>query len=181
MSNHPEARNGLRRLVSRVARRVAIGLGLLVSLVSLGLACAPRAQTPRELPRETQRDTRADAPAPRVETRAPRGDAGSGRRATPAVAGFRTRALLEEHYRKHGREFGAITMDEYLRRARALRDREAGGEVLEIVRDDGVITRFDRSTGAFLAFGRSGVIRTFFRPRDGERYFRRQALRSGGR
>src|SRR5438552_443002 len=90
--------------------------------------------------------------------------------------GFRTHELLVEHYRKHGREFGAITMEDYLARAQALRDRDAGGGVLEIVRDDGVVTRFDRSSGAFLAFDRSGVIRTFFRPRDGERYFRRQAL-----
>jgi pyocin large subunit-like protein len=58
-----------------------------------------------------------------------------------------------------------------------LRDTPAGGDVLEAVRDDGVVTRFDRASGAFIAFDASGVIRTFFRPRDGERYFHRQAAR----
>jgi hypothetical protein len=94
--------------------------------------------------------------------------------------GFRSRALLVEHYRKHGREFGPVSMSEYLVRAQALRDCRAGGDVLQIERADGVTTRFDRRSGAFLAFGRDGVIRTFFRPRDGERYFRRQALRHTG-
>jgi len=94
--------------------------------------------------------------------------------------GFRTLALLDEHYRKHGREFGRISRDQYLHIAQALRDRAAGGEVLEFVREDGVVTRFDRGTGTFLAFNTDGVIRTCFRPTDGERYFRRQAARYEG-
>ena len=94
--------------------------------------------------------------------------------------GFRTRALFEEHYRKHGREFGDVSPAQYLRIAQELRDRPAGGDVLELVRDDGAITRFDRHDGTFLACDANGIIRTCFRPNDGERYFRRQALREHG-
>jgi pyocin large subunit-like protein len=47
----------------------------------------------------------------------------------------------------------------------------------ELVRSDDVITRFDRAAGAFIAFDPDGTIRTFFRPNDGEAYFRRQARR----
>ena len=54
---------------------------------------------------------------------------------------------------------------------------EPGGAVLEAVRRDGVVTRFDRKSGAFIAFNANGVIRTYFRPNDGERYFRRQLER----
>ena len=62
--------------------------------------------------------------------------------------------------------------------AQALRDAPAGGDVLEIVRPvDGVISRFDRRSGAFGAYDRDGTIRTFFKPEDGEAYFRRQAKR----
>jgi pyocin large subunit-like protein len=51
--------------------------------------------------------------------------------------------------------------------------------VLEIRRpSDGVVSRFDRRSGAFLAFDSDGTIRTFFRPNDGESYFRRQARRA---
>ncbi len=47
----------------------------------------------------------------------------------------------------------------------------------QTVRADGVTTRFDRQTGAFIAYNPNGVIRTFFKPNDGERYYRRQAER----
>jgi pyocin large subunit-like protein len=71
-----------------------------------------------------------------------------------------------------------VTMAEYLRLAQSLRDRAAGGDVLEAVRGCGVVTRFDRASGAFLAFDPDGTIRTFFKPYDGERYFRRQLSRT---
>jgi hypothetical protein len=64
-------------------------------------------------------------------------------------------------------------------RAQALRDAPVGGDILEIVRGiDGVISRFDRRSGAFLAADPDGTIRTFFKPNDGEAYFRRQARRA---
>ena len=95
-----------------------------------------------------------------------------------AETGFRSHARLVEHFEKHGAEFHAASAQEYLRLALALRDRPAGGDVLERVRDDGAITRFDRASGAFIAFDRDGTIRTFFKPNDGERYFDRQARRT---
>lgn len=92
--------------------------------------------------------------------------------------GFRSARELAEHYAKHAAEFGGIGKAEYLRRAQALRDRPAGGDILERIRADGVITRFDRATGDFLAVNPDGVIRTYFRPNGGEAYFERQARRS---
>ena len=91
--------------------------------------------------------------------------------------GFADQRRLDEHFEKHGAEFGRITKQDYLRQAQLLRDAKAGGPILEAVRRDGVITRFDQHTGAFIAFSANGVIRTFFRPNDGERYWRRQAER----
>ena len=91
--------------------------------------------------------------------------------------GFATRQKFIEHYGKHGREFGPLTKEDYLRLAQDLRDRRTGAGVLEFVRDDRVITRFDRKSGAFLAFDRNGTIRTFFKPNDGEAYFKRQQHR----
>jgi pyocin large subunit-like protein len=101
----------------------------------------------------------------------------SGATAIRAEIGFATRRKFLEHYEKHGAEFGSITREEYLRQAQILRDRPAGGDILETARADGVITRFDRKTGAFLAFNPDLIIRTFFKPNDGERYFRRQSKR----
>jgi hypothetical protein len=105
----------------------------------------------------------AGAPAP----------AGVGR---PDV-GFRHSRDLADHFARHGAETGAASAADYLARAQALRDRPSGGDVLEAVRADGVITRFDRRQGEFLAFNPDLTIRTFFRPNDGERYFQRQLAR----
>lgn len=91
--------------------------------------------------------------------------------------GFRSRKQFEEHFAKHGHEFGNVTPDEYLHLAQQLRDAPAGGLILEIAKPDGVITRFDRRSGAFGAYNPDRTIRTFFKPNDGERYFRRQASR----
>ena len=151
---------------------LAIFAPMWIGLMASGLSsCNNRsqqsqaAQTQEEAQPPTARRTRAnriDGPLNQVGTR----------------IGFRSRNQLDEHFAKHGTEFGNISEQEYLRAAQELRDRTIGGEVLEIVRDDGTVSRFDRSSGAFLAFDRDGTIRTFFKPNDGERYFRRQAQRS---
>ena len=117
--------------------------------------------------------TAASAGAPTTQRAAPASRTEAGH---PEI-GFRDGSHLEEHYWKHGAEFGNITEAEYLRRAQALRDRPATGEVREAVRRDGVVTRFDRRAGEFLAFDRDLTIRTFFRPNDGEAYFDRQLKR----
>ena len=89
--------------------------------------------------------------------------------------GFRSKRQFEEHYQKHGAEFGSISAEEYLQRAQALRDTPPGGTVLEAVRADGVISKFDKIHGYFGAYNPDRTIRTFFIPNDGLRYFRRQA------
>ena len=91
---------------------------------------------------------------------------------------FRTPRLLDEHYQKHGSEFGKISKAEYLRLAQELRDAPVGGSILEEKQPNGVISRFDKKRGYFGAYNRDGTIRTFFIPVDGERYFHRQAKRT---
>ena len=91
--------------------------------------------------------------------------------------GFASRQKWLDHVEKHGREFGNVTADEYLRQAQTLRDRAAGGDVLESVRRDGVVTRFDKQSGTFLAFNSDLTIRTCFKPNDGANYFWRQSKR----
>ncbi|MCC6431488.1 MAG: hypothetical protein IT354_11305 [Gemmatimonadaceae bacterium] len=116
----------------------------------------------------------AAPPAGAVESRLP-GTSGTARRVS---VGFRSPTRLAEHYAKHGAEFGRVSEAEYLSLAQALRDAAVGDNVLEVVRSsDGVISRFDRTSGAFLAADADGTIRTFFKPNDGEAYFKRQARR----
>ena len=144
-----------RRILGRLKRPWA---GALVVLVFLVLACG----SPQAPPAEVQKGKAA------LE-----GSAAPSHVKRPDI-GFASRQKLVDHYKKHGREFGAVTMEQYLRKAQELRDRPAGGAILESVRPDGVVSRYDRETGDFLAFNRDGIIRTYFRPTDGEAYFKRQ-------
>jgi len=91
--------------------------------------------------------------------------------------GFRSREQFDEHYAKHAHEFGNISQQEYLHLAQELRDALAGGPILEVVKPHGIVTRFDKRSGAFGAYNRDQTVRTFFKPNDGERYFKRQAER----
>jgi hypothetical protein len=144
-----------RRILGRLKRPWA---GALVVLVFLVLACG----SPQAPPAEVQKG-KAALEGSAVPSHVKRPD-----------IGFASRQKLVDHYKKHGREFGAPTMEQYLRKAQELRDRPAGGAILESVRPEGVVTRYDRETGDFLAFNRDGIIRTYFRPTDGEAYYRRQ-------
>jgi len=88
--------------------------------------------------------------------------------------GFRTQHLLDEHFAKHGSDFGTISQDEYLRMAQQLRDSRPGRYVLESKRSSGGGAKFDTRNNAFVAYDSDGTIRTFFIPNDGVRYFERQ-------
>lgn len=119
----------------------------------------------------------SDLATPGVSTTTTLEDDAGGQPRHPQI-GFRTSERLREHFRKHGREFHAKSADAYLRLAQLLRDRPKGGDVLEFVRNDAVTCKFDRATGAFIAYDSDGTIRTFFRPTDGEAYFERQKYRT---
>jgi len=95
--------------------------------------------------------------------------------------GFRTRDLLDDHYHKHGREFGAITEQQYLRMAQHLRDSRPGRDILESRRSDGGGAKFDKRRGWFVAYDADGAIRTFFVPAEGIRYFESQARNYRGK
>lgn len=171
------------RLQPRMAsarRRTRSGLPIAV-LIAILTAIFGSRLSQRSAPANAA-PTRANAPtaAPATLPHSSR----SGATATTAPhrdsPGFTTRAHLVEHFEKHGAEFPGLDIDAYLSAAQALRDKPVGGDVLELRRRDGVITRFDNTSGAFLAANRDGTIRTFFRPNDGAAYFRRQASRTPG-
>ena len=164
-------------------RRTRAGLPVAVIIAILTAIFSSRSRGPQRAP-EPRVPAAAPASAP---ARAPAAgsDVGQPATAAPSTArgggpGFTNRQHLVEHFEKHGAEFPGLDMAGYLRAAQVLRDAPAGATVLELRRRDGVVTRFDTESGAFLAFNRDRTIRTFFRPNDGEAYFRRQASRTPG-
>ncbi len=134
-------------------------VGLILAVILFIPACRAKVITPDDLPK-------ADLTAQKAAK-------AQGEPVNPKI-GFRTRRKFDDHFKKHGREFGSISQDEYLLLAQTLRDAPIGGDILELSRGDGTDSRFDRSTGIFIAFDKDLTLRTCFKPNDGERYFKRQ-------
>src|SRR4051812_44225869 len=116
----------------------------------------------------------------RGQRAAPR-DAATVEAPARANVGFADQRRLDEHYDKHGAEFGRITKQDYLRQAQLLRDAEVGGPVLQTLRADGVTTKFDRQTGGVGALNPNRTIPPLFKPKHGGRHLPPQTAKGGGR
>jgi pyocin large subunit-like protein len=81
---------------------------------------------------------------------------------------------LEQHFRKHGAEMGFATKEDYLRAAQAL---VRGGPGVETWRRRGDTLFYKEQTNEFAVLSDRNVIRTYFRPDDGRRYWERQKQR----
>ncbi len=88
--------------------------------------------------------------------------------------GFRTNHLLEDHFIRYGKQFGAINIQQYLRLAQQLRDTTSAKGILTSRRPEGGGSKFDLKRGWFVAYDGDGTLRTFFKPKDGVRFFHRQ-------
>jgi len=87
---------------------------------------------------------------------------------------FRSKKLFDDHYKKHGKEFGNITQEEYLKLANDLLNSESDTILHKTEKEDGDDVYFDTETGYFLVLSKDGYIRTFFIPSQGKAYFDRQ-------
>jgi len=156
-----------------LSRRSAI-VAVAVAVACGGTGDVPASTTqdvalPSSLDRSSLDRGRAARKAETAARSAPSHVGGVPRR-TGAGVGFRTHAQANQHFEKHGAEFGRVTEAEYVRQAQALRDAPLGGAVEELRRSDGTISRYDRVSGAFVAFDTDGTIRTFFKPNTGMLY-----------
>ena len=87
---------------------------------------------------------------------------------------FRSKKLFDDHYKKHGAEFGDITQEEYLQLANDMLNSDSDTILHKTEAEDGDDVFFDTDTGYFLVLSTDGYIRTFFIPKAGIDYFDRQ-------
>ncbi|MEG0472130.1 MAG: SAR2788 family putative toxin, partial [Solibacillus sp.] len=76
---------------------------------------------------------------------------------------FRSKALLREHYKKHGKEFGDISESEYVELAQKLIGSDSD-DVISKKRKDGARVFYNKKTNEFAVLSESGYIKTFFKP-----------------
>lgn len=100
-------------------------------------------------------------------------DSDNGREQTPIYAFyFRKAELLQEHFDKHGAEFGYTSTDEYLEGANRV---IASAEALhKLEAEDGDDVYYLEATNEFVIVSTDGYLRTYFKPEDGKAYFDRQ-------
>lgn len=92
---------------------------------------------------------------------------------TPVFAyNFRKAEYLQEHFEKHGAEFGYTTAEEYLAGANRV---VASPEALhKLEAEDGDDVYYLESTNEIVFVSTSGYLRTYFKPNDGKAYFDKQ-------
>lgn len=78
---------------------------------------------------------------------------------------------LDDHFARHGADFGATSVDDYARQASEFLQQPG---TLTKIDADGVIRVYDPATNAFGAYNPNGTTRTFFTPKRGIDYWNDQ-------
>lgn len=125
----------------------------------------PAAEAQLEIPEVA--DTQADT------SEVPPHDENVGREQGPIYAFyFRQAEYLQEHFEKHGAEFGYTSAEEYLEGANRV---IASSEALhKLEAEDGDDVYYLEATNEFVIVSTDGYLRTYFKPEDGKAYFDRQ-------
>lgn len=81
---------------------------------------------------------------------------------------------LQDHFERHGRDFGSRSPDDYAAQAWLFLQRARAGNLpMKLDDTDGTLRVFDPKTRAFAAYNGSGKTKTFFKP-DSSDYWQRQ-------
>jgi hypothetical protein len=85
---------------------------------------------------------------------------------------FKSETLLQEHFNKHGSEFGYTSTSQYERKANAVINSPDALHKTEV--EDGDDVYYIQSTNEFVILSTEGYIRTYFKPEDGMDYYNNQ-------
>lgn len=91
----------------------------------------------------------------------------------PARQSFGNPAKLDDHFRRHGGDFGAKSADDYAAQASDFLQRSQRQRLPTKIDADGVVRVYDSRSNTFGAYNPSGTTRTFFKPTS-RTYFDRQ-------
>ena len=85
---------------------------------------------------------------------------------------FRNETLWEDHFEKHGSEFGYKSKEEYLKGANEVINSSTSKHKTEA--EDGDEIYYDEEKNEIVFVSTDGYIRTYFKPSDGINYYNRQ-------
>ena len=81
---------------------------------------------------------------------------------------------LKDHFMRHGADFGAKSPREYAEMAFQFYRKAQEEKFPRKVDSDGTIRIYDPKTNTFGAYNSDGMTKTFFKPKDGKKYWQRQ-------
>lgn len=108
-----------------------------------------------------------------------RGDRDDGGGMWSSNRKYSARQNAEYHFKRDGRDFGARTVEDYVRQAHAFIDRPPHG-TLKLTRRNGDRLFYDPAGNTFVVADRRGAPRTMFKPREGMDYWEQQKARESG-
>lgn len=85
---------------------------------------------------------------------------------------FRNETMWEEHFEKHGSEFGYKSKEEYLKGANEVINSSTSKHKIEA--EDGDEIYYNEEKNEIVFVSTDGYIRTYFKPNDGINYYNRQ-------
>ena len=91
---------------------------------------------------------------------------------------FESEKALKKHVSKHLAEYGDITEDQYIERAKRLLRSAPSDDILVLTRSDGSVAKYRISTNEFVTGTKDGYIRTAFKPREKMEYWRYELERN---
>ena len=107
-----------------------------------------------------------DVPAPRID----------GRPMWSSNANYSAQENAAYHFERDGAEFGAATLDAFIRKAHAFVNEPPEG-ALTLTRANGDRLVYDPAANVFAVATKDGAPRTMFKPDDGMAYWERQKER----
>ena len=85
---------------------------------------------------------------------------------------FRNETLWQDHFEKHGSEFGYKSKEEYLKGANEVINSSTSKHKIEA--EDGDEIYYNEEKNEIVFVSKDGYIRTYFKPNDGINYYNRQ-------
>jgi hypothetical protein len=81
---------------------------------------------------------------------------------------------LDDHFRRHGADFGARNADDYAQQASDFFGRSRAGGLPTKIGPDGTVRVYDPASNTFGSFNPNGTAKTFFKPTEGKAYWEKQ-------
>lgn len=88
---------------------------------------------------------------------------------------------VDKHFEKHAKEFDNIDVETYRNQAKDLLNSEIKDNILGFKNENGFVFRYNKSTNEFATSKPSGIIETYFKPKDNIKYWEEQVKKYGNK